>query len=127
MPAATAQLHRDSSHPVRASRLRPAPSGDRPPVRTPSADCAGQRVRTSRPAGAGQVRNEGIIFAIMAIFFTIVTPVYWLLSYEPAGTAALALTAAMSALIAFYVLFTARRLPGLRPEDRTDAQIEEGA
>jgi hypothetical protein len=73
------------------------------------------------------VRNEGIIFAIITIFFTIVTPIYWLLSYEPAGTVALALTAAMSALIAFYVLFTARRLPGPRPEDRTDAAIEEGA
>jgi Cytochrome c oxidase subunit IV len=73
------------------------------------------------------VRNEGIIMTIMAIFFTIVTPIYWLTSYEPAGTAALALTAAMSALIAFYILFTARRLPGPRPEDRTDADVEEGA
>jgi hypothetical protein len=73
------------------------------------------------------VRNEGIIFAIMAVFFAIVTPIYWLTSYEPAGTAALALTTAMSALIAFYILFTARRLPGPRPEDRTDADVEEGA
>jgi Cytochrome c oxidase subunit IV len=73
------------------------------------------------------VRTEGIIFAIMAVFFGIATPIYWLLSYEPAGTTALALTAVMSALIAFYLLFTARRLPGPRPEDRTDAEIEEGA
>ena len=73
------------------------------------------------------MRNEGIIFAILTVFFAIVTPIYWLLSYEPAGTVALALTAVMSALIAFYVLFTARRLPRPRPEDRTDAEIEEGA
>jgi Cytochrome c oxidase subunit IV len=72
------------------------------------------------------VRTEGIIFAIITVFFTIAAPVYWLISYEPAGTVALALTAAMSGLIAFYILFTARRLPSPRPEDRTDAEIEEG-
>ena len=72
------------------------------------------------------MRNEGIIFAIMAIFFALVTPVYWLLSYEPAGTAALALTAAppMSALIR--LLRTVHRPPaaGTPSEDRTDAEIE---
>jgi hypothetical protein len=59
------------------------------------------------------VKVEGIIFAVLGVFFVIVTPIYWFLSEDPTGTSALA-------------LLTARRI-GPRPEDRKDAEIAEGA
>jgi hypothetical protein len=73
------------------------------------------------------VKVEGYVFAAGVIFFGVVTPIYWVLSKDPTGTAALTLSAGLSLLVAFYLLFTARRLPGPRPEDRVDAEITEGA
>jgi hypothetical protein len=73
------------------------------------------------------VKVEGYIFASGIVFFGIATPIYWLLSRDPTGTAALILTFGLCFLISFYLLFTARRLPGPRPEDRGDADISEGA
>jgi Cytochrome c oxidase subunit IV len=73
------------------------------------------------------VKVEGYIFASGVVFFGLVTPIYWLLSEDPTGTAALALSTGMALLISFYVLFTARRLPGPRPEDRVDAEVHEGS
>jgi Cytochrome c oxidase subunit IV len=73
------------------------------------------------------VKVEGYIFAAGVIFFGLVTPIYWLLSEDPTGTAALALTTGLALLVSFYLLFTARRLPGPRPEDRKDAEISDGA
>jgi hypothetical protein len=63
----------------------------------------------------------------MAIFFTIVTPIYWFLSGDPTGTTALAVTFGLCFLVAYYLSFTARRMGGPRPEDRGDAEIYEGA
>lgn len=72
------------------------------------------------------MRLEGIIFAILVVFFIIVTPIYWYLSEDPTGTTALVLTFGLSALIAFYLLYTSRRVYP-RPEDRLDGEIEEMA
>jgi hypothetical protein len=72
------------------------------------------------------VKVEGFIFAILAVFFVVVTPVYWALSHDPTGTSALVLTTLLALLVAFYTLLTARRI-GPRPEDRKDAEIAEGA
>ena len=64
----------------------------------------------------------------MAPFFLVVGVVYgYLVEWtEPVGYLALFLTAAMSAMIAFYIGFTGRRI-GPRPEDRLDAEIHEGS
>ncbi|GAA2757179.1 cytochrome c oxidase subunit 4 [Actinopolymorpha rutila] len=72
------------------------------------------------------MKAEGYIFAILTGFFIIVTPIYWFLSHDPTGTSALVMTTLLAALVAFYVLLTARRV-GPRPEDRKDAEIAEGA
>lgn len=69
---------------------------------------------------------EGYLFASLAIFFVIVTPIYWFLSEDPTGTAALTLTFFLCLLIAYYLIYTGRRLPE-RPEDRKDAEVHEGA
>jgi hypothetical protein len=73
------------------------------------------------------VRTEARIFTLLAVFFLIVTPIYWWFSGDPTGTTALALTFGLSFLIGYYLAFTARRLEAARPEDRGDAEVHEGA
>ncbi|NED98290.1 cytochrome c oxidase subunit 4 [Phytoactinopolyspora alkaliphila] len=70
------------------------------------------------------MRIEGLVFAVVAVFLAIVTPVYWFLSKDPTGTTALAVTFGLGAMIAFYFMLLARRI-GPRPEDRHDGEIEE--
>jgi hypothetical protein len=72
------------------------------------------------------MKAEGILFSILAVFLAGSTLVYWFTSYDPTGTTALALSAALGTLIAYYALFLHRRI-GYRPSDRGDAEIEEGA
>ncbi|MDQ1640914.1 MAG: hypothetical protein QOJ90_265 [Actinomycetota bacterium] len=72
------------------------------------------------------MKVEGLLFAAGFIFFTLSAAVYWVFSGEPAGTAALAFTAALALLVAIYLLFTTHRID-VRPEDRLDAEIYEGA
>jgi hypothetical protein len=72
------------------------------------------------------VKVEGILFAAGFIFFTAAGVVYWMLSQETAGTAALGFTAALAFLVASYLLITGRRIDE-RPEDRLDGEIAEGA
>ncbi|MCU1673044.1 MAG: putative integral rane protein [Frankiales bacterium] len=72
------------------------------------------------------MKVEGALFAFLALFFAVVTAVYWFLSYDPTGTTALALTGGLAFIIGYYLLFTARRMEA-RPEDRVDAEIAEGA
>jgi hypothetical protein len=66
------------------------------------------------------------IFLIIAIFFFCDVPVYWWLSHDPTGTAALIMALGMSGMIYFYLNFTVRRI-GPGPEDRDDAEPYEGA
>lgn len=73
------------------------------------------------------MRTEAWIFGILAAFFVIVTPVYWFVSYDPTGTSALVLTVGLASLVTFYLVITGRRLDEPRPEDRSDAEIAEGA
>jgi hypothetical protein len=72
------------------------------------------------------MKAEGILFSILAVFLAGTTLVYWFTSYDPTGTTALALSAALGTLIAYYALFLHRRI-GYRPSDRGDADIAEGA
>jgi O-antigen/teichoic acid export membrane protein len=70
------------------------------------------------------VKIEGLIFALGAAFFFVVATIYWYFARDPIGTTALALSGALAALVAFYVLYTAKRVYP-RPEDRLDGEIEE--
>lgn len=70
------------------------------------------------------MRIEGWIFAVFGVFFFVVATVYWVLSGDVIGTTALALSGVLGAMVAFYVLYTAKRVYP-RPEDRKDAEIEE--
>ncbi len=71
------------------------------------------------------MRIEGRLFLFGFIFFVLTAAAYWYFTGgEPVGTTGLALTGGLSFLVAFYVLYTARRVYP-RPEDRGDAAIEE--
>jgi len=72
------------------------------------------------------MRVSGRLFAGLAVFFALVGVVYWFLSHEPAGSAALIFTGALGFLIAFYLLFTAKRIEPV-PEDDQEGDIAEGA
>ncbi|MCW2667064.1 MAG: hypothetical protein JWN57_2026 [Frankiales bacterium] len=72
------------------------------------------------------MKVEGYLFLFLAVFFVPVTIIYWIFSEDPTGTTALALTFGLSSMVAYYLLFTARRMEA-RPEDRPDAEISEGS
>src|SRR3954468_15388357 len=72
------------------------------------------------------MKIEARIFAACAAFFVLVAPSYWFISGDPTGTAALTMTALLALLVAFYLGFHASRMDA-RPEDRTDAEIADGA
>ncbi|WP_205741134.1 cytochrome c oxidase subunit 4 [Haloactinopolyspora alba] len=65
-----------------------------------------------------------MIFVIVAIFFAVITPIYWFMSEDPTGTTALVLTFGLGGMIAFYFMLLSRRIEP-RPEDRHDGEVEE--
>jgi hypothetical protein len=72
------------------------------------------------------VKVESSIFVALAAFVSVITPVYWLLARDPAGTAALILTFFLVLMIGGYLALIARRLDP-RPEDKIRGEIAEGA
>ena len=72
------------------------------------------------------MKVEGWMFAAIAIFLTVVTPVYWFMSHEIIGTVALAMSLLLFAMVAVYLFVLARKMDE-RLEDRKDAEIIEGA
>ena len=70
------------------------------------------------------MRIEGLLFALGAVFYALVAGIYWYVSRDQIGTTALALTGALAFLVAFYSLYTAKRVYP-RPEDRLDAEVDE--
>lgn len=70
------------------------------------------------------MRVEGLIFVVVMLFFLVVTPIYWIMSEDPTGTTALALTFGLAGLVSFYLLITSRKVYP-RPEDKPDGEIEE--
>ena len=72
------------------------------------------------------MKAETWIFGICTLFFLVVAPAYWFITYDPTGTTALAMTLLLVALITFYLGFHARNMEP-RPEDRKEGEIAEGA
>jgi len=67
------------------------------------------------------------LFFFFFAFYAVVTFVYWLMSSEPVGTTALALSAGLALIIGYYLWFTNRRTGGILPEDNLKAEIADGA
>ena len=72
------------------------------------------------------MKVEGFLFGFISLFFLGSAVVYWLTSRDDTGFTLLLLSAGMTFIIGYYVLFTASRMDP-RPEDRDDAEIAEGA
>jgi hypothetical protein len=72
------------------------------------------------------MKVETYIFGVNAVFFVLVTPAYWFISYDPTGTAALTMTALLATLVTFYLGFHASKMEA-RPEDRHSAEVADGA
>jgi len=72
------------------------------------------------------VRIEALFLIGVAVFFGIVGVVYWFWSYEQGGTMMLAGTTLLGLVPGSYYLWWSRRMKP-RPEDRTDATLEEGS
>ncbi|WP_236242507.1 cytochrome c oxidase subunit 4 [Streptomyces sp. CC228A] len=70
------------------------------------------------------MKTETYLFAGVALFFLVTDAFYIAFAREPAGAAALTVSFAMSALIAFFCAVTYRRT-GRRPEDRKEAEVRE--
>ena len=66
------------------------------------------------------MKVEALLFSLIAVFFFVITFVYWVLSHDPTGTTALGLTGGLAFIIGFYLMFTASRLEP-RPADRPGA------
>jgi hypothetical protein len=72
------------------------------------------------------VKIESYIFLALTGFLAVIAPVYWILSRDPAGTAALILTFFLCLMVAGYLGLISRRLDP-RPEDKNLGEIAEGA
>ena len=72
------------------------------------------------------MKAEAWIFGICTVFFVLVAPAYWFISYDPTGTSALVMTCLLTLLVTLYLGVHASRMDP-RPEDRQDAEIADGA
>lgn len=72
------------------------------------------------------MKAERLIFALVAVFFLIVTPIYWFTGHEVIGTVVFLLALAFSSMLSLYFTIQSRKIDP-RPEDRNDAEIIEGA
>lgn len=67
------------------------------------------------------------LFVGLALFYLIMTVIYWQVGGEAVGITAIALSAGLSIIIGFYFWFTDRRSGGLLPEDNLDGEIADAA
>ncbi len=72
------------------------------------------------------MRSETWVFLAISGFFALISPIYYLMSNDPAGTVALTLTFLLTFMIALYLGLVSRRIDP-RPEDRKSGEIAQGA
>ena len=67
------------------------------------------------------------LFTGLALFYVLMTVIYWQVGGEPVGIGGMLLAAALAGMVGFYVWFTQRRIGQILPEDNLTAQISDGA
>lgn len=72
------------------------------------------------------MKTEAWVFGALAVFYALVSPVYWVMTHEITGTAALILTFLLVLMVGGYLGLVARRIDP-RPEDKKVGEIAEGA
>ena len=73
------------------------------------------------------MKTSWILFVGLAIFYAILTVLYWQLGGEAVGITAIALSAGLALIVGFYLWFTDRRLGNLLPEDNQQGEIADSA
>ncbi|QBX54105.1 cytochrome c oxidase subunit 4 [Nocardioides seonyuensis] len=72
------------------------------------------------------MKAETLIFGITTVFFALVAPAYWFITYDPTGTSALTMTTLLVGMVTLYLGFHARKMDP-RPEDLQEGEIADGA
>ena len=67
------------------------------------------------------------LFNGLALFYAIITVIYWYVGGEAVGITAIGLSGGLAALIGFYLWFTNKRLGNVLPEDNVTAEISDSA
>jgi hypothetical protein len=67
------------------------------------------------------------LFVGLALFYVLMTVIYWQVGGEPVGIGGMLLAAALAGMVGFYVWFTQRRIGQILPEDNLTALISDGA
>ena len=67
------------------------------------------------------------LFVGLAIFYVVMTLIYYYLGGEAVGISGMLLSACLAGMVGFYLWFTDKRIGRDIPEDRLDAEIAEGA
>ena len=67
------------------------------------------------------------LFIGLALFYVLMTVIYWQIGGEPVGIGGMLLAAALAGMVGFYVWFTQRRIGQILPEDNLTALISDGA
>jgi len=67
------------------------------------------------------------LFTFLAIFYVVMTVVYWGVGGEPVGITGMVLAACLAGMIGFYLWFTQKRIGADIPSDNEDAEIADDA
>jgi len=73
------------------------------------------------------MKTGWVLFVGLAVFYTIVSVIYWFVGGEAVGITAIGLSGGLAALIGFYLWFTNKRLGNTLPEDNASAEISDSA
>lgn len=67
------------------------------------------------------------LFSLLAIFYVIMTLIYWFVGGEPVGITGMLLSACLAGMVGFYLWFTQKRIGSAIPSDNDDAEIADDA
>ncbi|MCX6438347.1 MAG: cytochrome c oxidase subunit 4 [Actinobacteria bacterium] len=67
------------------------------------------------------------LFGGLAVFYVVITVVYWQVDGEPLGITGMLLSSFLAGMVGFYLWFTQRRIGTILPEDNVTAEISDGA
>ena len=67
------------------------------------------------------------LFSGLALFYVLMTLIYWQVGGEPVGIGGMLLAACLAGMVGFYVWFTQKRIGTVLPEDNLTAEIADGA
>jgi hypothetical protein len=73
------------------------------------------------------MKTGWVLFIGLAVFYAILTVIYWQVGGEAVGRTAIALSAGLALIIGFYLWFTDRRSGGVLPEDNQQGEIADSA